>query len=96
MPGPADLRAFARPHGPRRAARRACPMVAERDLPCSGRLGQRPAVPVLAAVHAGEIYTGSATVADRPYFTAYAGVHSPGGDLIGMLYVGLPLDEMSA
>ena len=52
--------------------------------------------PVLAAVHAGEVYTGAATVADRPYFTAYAGLHSPAGDLIGMLYVGLPLDAMSA
>lgn len=52
--------------------------------------------PVLAAVHAGKIYTGAATVADRPYFTAYAGLHSPAGDLIGMLYVGLPLDAMSS
>jgi hypothetical protein len=49
---------------------------------------------ILAAVHAGEIYTGTATVADRPYFTAYEGVRSPTGDLIGMLYVGLPLDAM--
>ena len=49
---------------------------------------------VLAAVHAGQIYTGTATVADRPYFTAYEGVRSGSGELIGMLYVGLPLDEM--
>ncbi len=47
--------------------------------------------PVLAAVHAGKIYTGAATVADRPYFTAYAGLSSPDGRLIGMLYVGLPI-----
>ncbi|WP_324275318.1 Cache 3/Cache 2 fusion domain-containing protein [Blastococcus brunescens] len=33
--------------------------------------------PVLAAVHAGKTYTGAATVADRPYFTAYAPLHSP-------------------
>ena len=52
--------------------------------------------PVLAAVHAGAVYTGAATVADRPYFTAYAGLHSPAGELIGMLYVGLPLDAMSS
>ena len=51
---------------------------------------------MLAAVHAGQVYTGAATVADRPYFTAYAGLHSPAGDLIGMLYVGLPLDAMSS
>jgi hypothetical protein len=48
--------------------------------------------PVLAAVLAGHTYTGPATVAGKPYFTAYAGVHSPAGDLIGMLYVGLPVD----
>jgi methyl-accepting chemotaxis protein len=51
---------------------------------------------VLAAVLAGQTYTGPATVAGRPYFTAYTGVLSPDGNLIGMLYVGLPLDEMAA
>jgi methyl-accepting chemotaxis protein len=49
--------------------------------------------PVLAAVLAGQTYTGAATVADRPYFTAYAALRSPTGDLIGMVYVGLPLDS---
>jgi methyl-accepting chemotaxis protein len=47
--------------------------------------------PVLAAVLAGQTYTGPATVAGKPYFTAYAGVHSPSGELVGMLYVGLPV-----
>jgi hypothetical protein len=51
--------------------------------------------PVLAAVLAGNTYTGAATVADRPYFTAYAGVRSSRGELIGMLYVGIPLDAMA-
>ena len=51
--------------------------------------------PVLAAVLAGQVYTGPATVAGRPYFTAYAPVHSAAGDLIGMLYVGLPIDAMA-
>ncbi|WP_456600489.1 Cache 3/Cache 2 fusion domain-containing protein [Blastococcus sp. SYSU DS0616] len=50
--------------------------------------------PVLAAVLAGGTYTGAATVADRPYFTAYTGLRDDGGALIGMLYVGLPLDSM--
>ncbi|MGY2004842.1 Cache 3/Cache 2 fusion domain-containing protein [Blastococcus sp. SYSU DS1024] len=50
--------------------------------------------PVLAAVLAGGTYTGAATVADRPYFTAYTGLRDDGGTLIGMLYVGLPLDSM--
>jgi uncharacterized phage infection (PIP) family protein YhgE len=52
--------------------------------------------PVLAAVLAGHTYTGPATVAGKPYFTAYTGVHSPAGELIGMLYVGLPIDAMQA
>jgi len=47
--------------------------------------------PVLAAVLAGQTYTGPATVAGKPYFTAYAGVQSASGELIGMLYVGLPV-----
>lgn len=51
--------------------------------------------PVLATVHAGQVYTGAATVADRPYFTAYAGLAAPDGSLIGMLYVGLPIDASS-
>ncbi|WP_245159119.1 Cache 3/Cache 2 fusion domain-containing protein [Blastococcus sp. TF02A_35] len=50
--------------------------------------------PVLAAVLAGEVYTGEATVAGRQYFTAYAGLHDDAGVLIGMLYVGMPLDSM--
>ncbi|CCG01150.1 Cache 3/Cache 2 fusion domain-containing protein [Blastococcus saxobsidens] len=49
--------------------------------------------PVLAAVLAGETYTGAATVAGRQYFTAYTGLYD-GSDLIGALYVGLPLDSM--
>ena len=52
--------------------------------------------PVLAAVLADRTYTGAAAVAGRPYFTAYAPLHSPAGELIGMLYVGIPLDSMPA
>ena len=52
--------------------------------------------PVLAEVLAGGTFTGPATVAGRPYFTAYTGIHSADGELIGMLYVGLPLDAMAA
>lgn len=50
--------------------------------------------PVLAAVLAGRLYTGPATVAGKPYFTAYAGVHAPDGTLVGMLYVGLPTESL--
>ena len=52
--------------------------------------------PVLAEVLAGRTYTGPATIAGRPFFTAYTGVPAGSGELIGMLYVGLPLDSMSA
>jgi len=51
--------------------------------------------PVLATVLSGQVFTGPATVAGKPYFTAYAGVHSPTGDLVGMLYVGLPIDALT-
>ncbi|MFQ1000604.1 Cache 3/Cache 2 fusion domain-containing protein [Modestobacter sp. SSW1-42] len=50
--------------------------------------------PVLTAVLAGQLYTGPATVAGKPYFTAYAGVHAPDGALVGMLYVGLPTESL--
>lgn len=52
--------------------------------------------PVLTEVLAGGTYTGPAMVAGRPHFTAYTGIHSAEGELIGMLYVGLPLDAMGA
>ncbi len=48
---------------------------------------------VLAQVLSGRTYTGAATVAGRPYFTAYAPVQSSAGTLIGTLYVGLPIEE---
>lgn len=50
---------------------------------------------VLADVLAGRTYTGAATVAGHPYFTAYTGVRSPAGEVIGALYVGLPLEQMA-
>jgi methyl-accepting chemotaxis protein len=60
-----------------------------------GRLGADGTPnPVLAAVLDGGTYTGPATVAGREFYTAYTGVHSADGDLVGMLYVGLPLDEL--
>jgi len=42
----------------------------------------------------GQTSPGAATVADRPYFIAYSRLSSPTGALIGMLYVGVPLDAM--
>jgi methyl-accepting chemotaxis protein len=58
------------------------------------RAADGTANPVLAAVLAGRVYTGEATVADRPYFTAYEALRSAAGDVIGMLYVGMPLDAL--
>src|SRR5688572_5094372 len=58
------------------------------------RNADRSANPVLTAVLAGQTHTGEATVADRPYFTAYEGLHSSTGGLVGMLYVGMPLDAL--
>jgi hypothetical protein len=49
---------------------------------------------VLTAVLAGRTYTGEATVAGRPYFSAYESLHSADGRLIGLLYVGMPLDAL--
>lgn len=62
-------------------------------LAASGADGARH--PVLAAVLAGSTYTGPATVAGKPYFTAYAPLRSVDGGLVGMVYVGLPLDDLS-
>jgi len=50
--------------------------------------------PVLTAVLAGRTHTGEATVADQPYSTAHEGLHSADGELVGMLYVGMPLDAL--
>ena len=43
---------------------------------------------------AQQTYTGEATVAGRPYFTPDSGLDSLTGELIGMLYAGIPLDSM--
>jgi methyl-accepting chemotaxis protein len=48
---------------------------------------------VVAEVLAGRTFTGPATVAGRPYFTAYSPVRAASGDLVGALYVGIPVDD---
>ena len=55
--------------------------------------GTAKQVLAVAAVLAGGTFTGPATVVGRPFFTAYAPLRDAGGALVGMLYVGLPLDE---
>ncbi len=58
------------------------------------RAADGTANPILAAVLAGQVYTGEATVADHRYYTAYEALRSASGEVVGMLYVGLPLDTM--
>ena len=46
--------------------------------------------PVLAAVLAGSVYKGRAFVVDQWYATAYGPIKAANGDIIGMLYAGVP------
>ena len=46
--------------------------------------------PVLQTVLAGKTYVGEATVLGRPHFAAYAPLRGADGDVLGVLYVGLP------
>ena len=71
-----------------RTAVRTTTSLASSDRP-SGARPTEPKTNTLRRVHGS-----GGTVADRPYFTAYSGPHSPTGELIGMLYVGIPLDPM--
>ena len=54
----------------------------------------RSVVPDRSAPERTTVDLPPATVAGKPYVTAYAGVQSPTGELIGMLYVGLPIDAL--
>lgn len=46
--------------------------------------------PVIAAIMKGETYHGRAFVVDAWYLTAYAPITDVSGNLVGMLYVGVP------
>jgi len=46
--------------------------------------------PVVAAVLAGDVYVGEAVVVGRPYSAAYAPLVDGAGEVIGMIFVGLP------
>ncbi|SIQ47928.1 methyl-accepting chemotaxis sensory transducer [Alkalispirochaeta americana] len=52
--------------------------------------------PVLAAVLAGEPYTGRAFVVNRWYVTAYEPILDSTGDVIGVLYVGVPEESAAS
>jgi len=51
--------------------------------------------PVLAAVLKGETYFGPALVVNAWYITAYEPIRDSRGEIIGMLYVGIPMDSFA-
>ncbi len=51
--------------------------------------------PVIASVLKGETYTGRAFVVNAWYIAAYEPIRSAKGDIIGMLYVGVPMDSFA-
>lgn len=52
--------------------------------------------PVLAAVLAGKPYTGRAFVVNRWYVTAYEPILDDQGEVVGMLYVGVPEESATS
>jgi len=51
--------------------------------------------PVVAAVLRGETFKGRAFVVDSWYITSYAPIKKGEGDIIGMLYVGIPQEKVA-
>ncbi len=49
---------------------------------------------VLPVVQRGEVYRGEAVIFDRPYYTVYQPIFSPGGAVIGILYAGVRAAEI--
>ena len=52
--------------------------------------------PVASAVSKGQVYRGNAFVVDSWYVSAYAPLTGPGGDVVGMLYVGQKQENLPA
>ncbi len=52
--------------------------------------------PVVAAVLKGEAYQGRAQVVGHWYITAYEPIHGPNHEVIGMLYVGIPQENVKS
>jgi methyl-accepting chemotaxis protein len=52
--------------------------------------------PVIATVLQGKTYTGRAFVVDRWYVTAYEGLKNDAGEVVGMLYVGVPQESAAS
>ncbi len=52
--------------------------------------------PVIKAVLAGHTYTGRAFVVDRWYLTSYEPITDAGGDVMGVVYFGIPMESVTA
>lgn len=55
-----------------------------------------PDHPGQAILRRGEAYRGPATLFGRSYMTAYFPVSNPAGKVIGIVYVGIPMEEFDA
>lgn len=52
--------------------------------------------PVIAAVMRGETYSGRAYVVNNWFISAYEPIRDAGNNIIGMLYVGIPIDSVKS
>ncbi len=51
---------------------------------------------VEAVLSQGKIYTGTAEVVGEPYFTKYEPLHNADGEIIGMIFAGVPSSDIDA
>ena len=49
-----------------------------------------------AVLSQGKIYTGTAEVVGEPYFTKYEPLHNADGEIIGMIFAGVPSSDIDA
>ncbi|MEC9432420.1 MAG: methyl-accepting chemotaxis protein [Pseudomonadota bacterium] len=52
--------------------------------------------PVHAAIKRGEVFRGEATILGKDYYTIYYPIHGEGGEIDGILYVGVEKPEVAA
>lgn len=52
-----------------------------------------PQGPVIAAINKGSAYYGATTILGKKYFTAYEPIYASPENIVGVYYVGFPLDE---
>jgi len=60
-------------------------------------VGTEASQPVVEAVlHGGGSFSGEAEVLGKKYYSAYAPIHGDDGSTVGMLYVGIPTEQVQA